>query len=1073
MKKFIILTFALACAFSVYAQDMTDEAEAPKKPERVKLHKQYPTVDVSGTVTDAVTGEPLAGVKLQAYNNTYYTAMTGEDGTYTIKVPEFVTSLSATLEGYSLSNVAINGRSQNVNVGLYTDAYLDQYIAKTTGSKVVSSTGFGNTASITADQEIQNRLGADVRTIQRSAIPGIGDAMFINGYNSLYSNSMPLIILDGVIYDMMYDQEQIHSGYFNNLLSAINMDDIENIEVLKNGTAIYGAKASNGVIRITTKRVKSMATRIEVNAAAGVELKPDLVDVMDAEDYRTYASGLLQTTGTKLTEFKFLNTDPNYYYYNMYHNNTNWKDEVYREALTQKYGITISGGDDIASYNLSVGYMKANATLKKNYMDRFNLRFNTDIVLSKKFTTRFDASYTNITRNLRDDGVIPDFNSEPISSLGMLALVKAPFLSPYDFSTAGLVSDFVSDADTYLKEVLGATSAVANPTAILENAEAINKNHSDNTMINIAITPKFQVNRNFSLQEHFAYTLQSFDERYYTPLIGMPDFILKGRGMVSNANKALYARHNAVFSDTRFNWAIPLGAHRIDAFGGVRFLNDNYTSSVEAGFSSGSDKTPNMTTSLKYPSADGSDTDWRSLSYYANVDYNYMEKYYLQGQLSVETSSRFGKEADAGLSLFGVKWAVFPSIQGTWVITNEKWFRPNNGVNMLKVNVGYESVGNDNLDNSATLTYLTSFNMLGQTIPGISLANIGNTKLSWETTNRFNAGLEGNFINNRLNVRFNYFRSKTNNLITLGTLAYASGLTDYWTNDGALKNEGFDVAATGKIVNTKAFKVELGASLGHYKNKLAELPEGQQEFTTDAYGAQILSRVGSPIGLFYGYQTDGVFATSVEAKNADLGLRDKSGHKVNFRAGDIRFVDQNSDGFIDDADRVVLGDPNPDIYGNIFTNFLIGKHWTVNVRFSYCLGNDIYNYQRSILESGSLFLNQTTALNRAWIGEGQQTDIPRYEFNDPMGNSRFSDRWMEDGSYLKLKNVTVNYKLPITNEYIQGISVWASANNLFTVTKYLGNDPEVSCSNKSLYQGIDAGFLNSGRSFWLGVKINL
>ena len=1076
MKKFIILSLALACTFSVYAQDTEgDAAEAPKAEKRISLSKQYPTHEVTGKVVDAVTGEPLTGARVQSYNNTYYSAMADEDGTFTIKVPDFVTSLVTTLEGYNLDRTAINGRTEGIVISLYSDRYLTTYQAKTAGNKSVSTTDFATSTAVTIDQEIQTRLGAEVRSIQRSAIPGMGDVMYIYGINSLNLNAQPLILLDGVVYDMMYDANMVHTGYFNNLLTAINADDIEKVEVIKNGTAIYGAKAANGVISITTKRVKSMATRIEVNAAAGVELSPDLVDVMDAEQYRTYASGLLQTTGTKLSEFKFLNSDPNYYYYNMYHNNTDWKDEVYRTAISQKYGIAISGGDDVASYNLSVGYMNSNATLKKNSMDRFNLRFNTDIVLSKKFVTRFDASYTNVTRNLRDDGITSDYTATPISSPGMLSLIKSPFLSPYDFSTDGKVSDFISDADTYLKEVLGATGALANPTAILQNAEAVNKNHSDNTMINLAVTPKWQASRNFSVQEHFSYTLQSFDERYYTPVIGMPDFTLEGKGMTNNTNASLYYRHNAIFSNTRFDWAIPMGAHRMDVFGGVRFMNDSYTSSQLLGYNSGNDKTPNMGTSLDYDTTTGNDTEWRSLAYYANVDYNFMEKYYLQGQVSMETSSRFGKDVDAGLGLFGVKWGIFPSIQGSWVISNEKWFRPNNGVNMLKLNVGFESVGNDNIDNNATLTYMSSFNMLNQTVTGLSLSNIGNTKLSWETTNRFTAGLEGNFINNRLNVRFNYFHSKTNNLVSLGTLAYVSGLTDYWTNDGSLKNEGFDVSATAKIVNTNKFKMELGASLGHYENKLKSLPEGQSEFVTEAYGAQILSRVGSPVGLFYGFQTDGVYSTSQEAQAANLYVKDETGALVAFEAGDMKFVNQNPgvDNVIDDNDRVVIGDPNPDIYGNIFTNFLIGKHWSVNVRFAYSVGNDIYNYQRSILEGGSQFMNQTTAMNRAWISEGQVTDIPRAVYQDPMGNSRFSDRWIEDGSYLKLKNVTVCYKLPITNEYIQGISVWAAANNLFTVTKYLGNDPEVTCSNNALFQGIDAGYLSSGRSFWLGVKINL
>ena len=193
----------------------------------------------------------------------------------------------------------------------------------------------------------------------------------------------------------------------------------------------------------------------------------------------------------------------------------------------------------------------------------------------------------------------------------------------------------------------------------------------------------------------------------------------------------------------------------------------------------------------------------------------------------------------------------------------------------------------------------------------------------------------------------------------------------------------------------------------------------------------------------------------------------------------MKFVDQNGDKLISDGsddmpdDRVVIGDPNPDIYGNINANFFIGKNWSIGLNFNYSLGNDIYNYQRAISEGGSAFLNQTTALNRRWLTEGQKTDIPQAVFNDPMGNSRFSDRWIENGSYLKLKNVTVSYKLPITNEYFQGFTIWAAANNLLTFTKYLGTDPEVSCGNASLLQGIDAGYTTAGRSFTLGVKINL
>ncbi|MBQ9664870.1 MAG: SusC/RagA family TonB-linked outer membrane protein [Bacteroidaceae bacterium] len=1066
-------TLPVAAQDEVGSEEATEVVAKPKKP--AKPAKKYPTIEIKGKVVDAATGEPLAGAQLQAYNNSNYTAMTDENGEYTINVPKFVTSLAVKLEGYNLTQTSLNGRTQGVNVSLYSDAYLSDYKVKTAATKSVNTDDFESSSAITIDQEIQNRLGADVRGIQRSANPGQGISMFINGFNSLNSNAMPLIILDGVVYDQMYTEgKMMHTGYFNNLLQSINMNDIESVEVLKNGTAIYGAKAANGVILIKTKRCHSMATRIDLDISAGVELTPKSLDMMDAGDYRSYAAQMLGTTDTKLSDFKFLNTDPNYYYYNMYHNNTDWKDEVYREAWTQNYGIAIQGGDDVAQYNLSVGYMDSKSTLKRNDMQRFNIRFNTDIILNKWFSTQFDASYTNVTRDLRSDGLESEFDRQSLAAPGFLAYAKAPFLSPYDFATDGKVTSFIADADDYLYEVLGSRGAIANPKAILENGEAKNKNHTDCTMINLAVAPRWQPTRNFGITERFAYTMQSFDESYFTPIVGMPTYISEGNtAATQNSKWSIFTKHNAIFSDTRADWAVPLGAHRIDVLGGIRFLNDSYTSSSLIGENTGNDKTPNNSEGQDTKRRKGVDINWKSLSYYANVDYNYMEKYYLTGQLSMETSSRFGKEVDAGLKMFGVAWGLFPSINAAWVLTNEDWFRPNRGVNMLKLNVGFESVGNDAINNSATLTYLSSAALLNNGTTSIGLGNIGNTGLRWETTNRFNFGVEGNFLNNRLNVKANYYLAQTNNLVTLGTLAYVAGLSDYYTNDGSLKNEGFDVAFSAKLINEKNFKFELGASAGHYKNKLKSLPQDQTSFETSMYGATILSEVGRSAGVFYGYQTDGVFAKTAEANAANLYIQDAAGNKQYFGAGDMKFVDRNGDGEINESDRTVIGDPNPDIYGNIHLNFHMGQHWSLGATFNYSLGNDIYNYQRALLESGSMFINQTTALNRRWMAEGQVTDIPQITYGDPMGNSRFSDRWIEDGSYLKLKNITLSYKLPIQNEYIQGITLWAAANNLLTFTKYLGSDPEVSCGNGVLLQGIDAGYLSSGRSFHLGVKINL
>jgi hypothetical protein len=321
-------------------------------------------------------------------------------------------------------------------------------------------------------------------------------------------------------------------------------------------------------------------------------------------------------------------------------------------------------------------------------------------------------------------------------------------------------------------------------------------------------------------------------------------------------------------------------------------------------------------------------------------------------------------------------------------------------------------------------------------------------------------------------VRFNYFKGWTKNLLSLRQLAWTSGLAGNWSNDGKLENEGFEASFGIKVLNLKDFNWELGASAGHYVNKITALPDGNKSFETEAYGATILSQVGTAAGVFYGYKTQGVYATQAEADADGYYLVNDRDQREYFGAGDMRFVDSDNNGVINENDRVVIGDPNPDIYGNIYTR-LNWKNWALSAVMRYSLGNDVYNYQRCLLENGSRFHNQTTAMLDRWTSENQVTDIPRISYGDPMGNSRFSDRWIEDGSYLRLSNVTLSYTIPITSTYLQGITLWGGAYNIFTLTHYLGSDPDCGVSGSALLQGIDRGLLASSRSFALGLKINL
>ena len=1052
MKKYIISAILLLVSMTMAAQENSKT--------------------VTGQVVDAATKKPLVGVIVAAYDNDKYSAMTDEEGRYTLKVPDYVSSVQMRIDGYNFQQCAI--ADGVANGYLYNEAFTEFYKRKTDAIQSSEASGFDNTAEVSIDPFIAQRLGADVRSVARGGNVGLGNTLLMAGINSLNSNVQPLVVVDDVIMDMEYNRTTLHDGYFNNMLANLNVNDIESVQVLKNGTAIYGAKGANGVILIKTKRNKSMATKIDVTINGRYELIPRLPKMMGAEDYRLYATELLANKTLTLGQMKFLNNDPTYFYYNQYHNNTDWTDQVYKNAFSQNYGINVQGGDDIASYNLSVGYSLANSTLKKNDYSRFNMRLNTDINIAKGLDVRFDASYSDVDRSLFDDGAPSSVLSGVITSPGFIALAKSPFLSPYAYDNAGNPSHYLAEADDYLEGMFQGRGRLANPASILEFGDGNNRNSLGNRLIVFAITPKYEFNKHLTLSEHFALSLVNTNENYYLPIQGTPTFIVDGLDETSVLNNLVMSQASsltAIQSDTRLAWKNQFGAHQLGVMGGLRYLNSAYKLTSQSGYNTPNDKAPKMNSSLSFKDTGGANDKTSDIIWYALGNYNYAQRYYLNAGISAHASSRFGTEAE-GLKMAGVVWGLFPSVEGSWVISNEEWFSSLKPVNYLRLNVGFDMTGNDDIDYTASRSYFVSRRMLNSSATGIVIGNIGNTELKWESTSRLTAGIEGNFFNNRLNLRFNFFKSWTSNLLSLQQLAWASGLDANWSNDGKLENTGFDVHAAVKVLNLKDFRWEVGASVGHYKNKVTALPDNDRTFETDLYGVTIQTKVGQPVGLFYGYETNGVYSTT-DVANADAKYLVKdNGDKVFFKAGDMNFVDRDGNHVIDANDRTVIGDPNPDIYGNIHTT-ASWKNLTLTAVFNYSLGNDIFNYQRMLLEGGTYFLNQTTAMKSRWTTEGQQTAYPRAEYNDPMGNSRFSDRWIEDGSYLRMSNLTLSYYLPIQSTYLQGITIFGNVTNLFTITKYLGSDPDCAIAGSILTQGIDRGLLGQGRSFSLGVNINL
>ena len=1082
MKKYILfgLTLLMAFPLSVVAQDDDIEEEDLIETIARKLtpkQKQYPTRVISGRVVNAATGLPIAGTIVSADDVEGYSTLTEEDGTFKLKVPTFTTSVYVNMPDYNPVRLGLQATQEQQLVKLFPQTFSKEYEKTINVRSDYSTSDFTYTNSVNIKDEVQKYMGAQVYTISRNGTPGIGNVMFVQGLNSLNVNAQPLIIVDDVIIDQQYGRTMLHDGFFNDILSTINPADIEKVTVMRNGTALYGAKGANGVIIIQTHRSKSMATRITASASAGVVLEPKFLSVMDAEQYRSYTSELLKTTDTRNRTFKFLNEDPDYYYYTQYHQNTDWKDLVYHTAMTQNYGINVEGGDAVANYSLSVGYVNHQSTLKYNDMDRLNIRFNTDISFNERFSIRFDASFGNITRDIRNDGAPASYDEGTPTAPGFLAYVKSPFMSPYSYGM-GRLSDthFDIDEENYLTEALANYKnynwQLGNPAAINEYGEGERKNRMENSMLNLTVTPKFRLTRNLTLSEHFSYNLVNTNEVFYIPVNGTPSYYVGSIGDYrDNEVRSLASKQNSVMSDTRLDWSNRYNAHFIHLFGGARINWESYSMNSLLGYNTGNDKQPFLKKELSNTNDFGSSDNWNSLAWYAQAEYNYMGRYFLQANLTVEGSSRFGSDG-GDLRAFDAAWGIFPGVQASWVISNEPWMAKIKPINYLRLTAGYDVSGNDDIDYYAARSYFSSAQFL-ETIAGLSFASIGNTKIQWETTRRINVGLETNLFNNRLNLSANFFTSKTDNLLTRQSLGFLSGLNENWTNDGELKNNGFDVSAAVKAIALKDFQWEVGASIGHYKNEITRLAEGRSFVDTDVYGATIRTQVGQAANQFYGYRSLGVFATTAEAEAAGLYVLGENGIDKNyFKAGDIHFADLNGDHQITEADREFIGDPNPDFYGNIFTT-LSYKRLKLDFRFNYSYGNDVYNYQRSQLESGSRFMNQTTALLRRWQVEGQQTDIPQLSFQDPMGNSRFSNRWIEDGSYLRLKTVTLSYDLPMNNEYIQGFQFWIQANNVFTLTKYLGSDPEFTMTSNVIGQGIDLGQLSQSRSIIAGVKIKL
>ncbi len=1017
---------------------------------------------VKGIVRDAMTRQPIAAAQVQSQIHKS-AATTDENGNFEIEVNSPGEILTIVAFDYNQREIPVRGRDY-LEINLYSEVYQDLFkeVEGPTGpirsahavNSVNGTRDIGYPTFLSVDDAIQSRMNGNVRGINRSGSSGMGSSLFIRGLNSVNMNSQPLFIIDGIIWNNYFDILSVHDGFYNNPLDDIDMNDIASVTVIKDGTSIYGSKGSNGVIIVNTKRGDGMATKIVFNAFGGMTEKTSSLPTMDGDQFRIYTSDLLGTTGLpaeQIDALEFLNDDPTSITYNKYHNHTNWDNEVYQEGITQSYNINVNGGDEKALYYFSLGYTGNKGIVKTTDLQRLNSRTNADFFLTENIKLGMNVGYTSIDRTLLDDGI--NFYTSPT----YLAMLKAPFLNPYTYTSTGTLTTDPEDADIF---------NVGNPTAVIANALNTNKHYR----LSIGFKPEFKLSPVFTLSTQFDYAIDKFKETYYSPMIGVANQVLSSNVTIENVFKSQVMRNNAIFDDTQLTFGKQINeVHNIKAIAGFRYISNYFEGDYGIGYNSGSDQKRNLLDQL-IRSTGGVNNRIKSISDYLTVDYNFDNRYFLSAAVAADASSRFGRETQGGFQLFDRSWGIFPSVNAAWLISSEAFMANVKAIDWLKLRVGYGLSGNDDIEPYAWTAYFESTRYMDRA-NGLILANIGNSEIQWETTAKASLGVDAILFNDRLAITADVYSNITKDLLFMKSLPEVLGNGYYWGNGGKLSNKGLELSADMKLINLTGFKWEVGASVGHYKNKIESLPDNS-EYITSLYGADILTSVGNSAGVFYGYKTLGVFTSEEAVNTANLKVIDENGISHYFKAGDIYFDDFKSDGIIDENDRQVIGDPNPDFFGSFNSKFNF-KNFTVDMFFTYSYGNDIYNALRANLESGSYFTNQSTAMLNRWFYEGQQTTQPKVTYMDPMGNSRFSDRWIEDGSYLRFKTLSLAYNIPLKISAIEGLKVWVSANNLFTLSNYLGRDPEVSVKNDVLYQGIDAGLLPLTRSYFIGIKMNL
>mgnify|MGYP002666518976 CR=1 FL=1 len=969
-------------------------------------------ITVQGVVKDQ-TGETVIGASVMEKGTTNGT-ITGIDGDFSLNMSPNGT-LVVSFVGYKTQEVQVKGQKQ-LQVVLSEDAeMLDEVVVigygtmkKSDLTGAVSSIGnkdIKDSPVSNLGQAIQGKISG-VQIVDAGK-PGDNVSIKIRGLGSI-NNCDPLVVIDGVPTDLG--------------LSSLNMADVERLDVLKDAsaTAIYGSRGANGVVMITTKRGTEGKGKLAVSANYSFQNATNVPSLLNAAQYAELSNDMMVNSGR--------NPNPEWANPSELGAGTDWMDELLRTGVMQNYTVSYSGGNEKSHYYVSGGFLDQSGIVKSVNYRRFTFQSNSDAQVLKWLKFSNNITFSADTKKSGSYNIGDALKALPIYPV-----------KNEDGSWSG------PDGNS---EWYGSTRNPIGPTEL-------NKSQTDGYNFLANLTAELTFTKWLKFKSTFGYDAKFWFIDNFTPKYNWKPTPTEETSRYKSDNKSFtYLWDNYFLFDHTF-----AEKHRVGLMAGMsaQWNTNDYLNAQKNVFMF--DNVHEMDNGEEMYAIGGNETEWALLSYMARVNYSYEDRYLLTATIRRDGSSRFGKKH---------RWGTFPSVSVAWRASQEKWFPKNDYINDLKVRAGYGVTGSQ--ASVGNYSYLASYNTSVYPF-GISSGNqtalvsstLANPYIHWEEVAQTNIGFDASLFNSRVMFSFDAYLKETRDMLVKASIPITSGFEDTittYTNAGKVRNQGIEMSLhTINLTGELGWETNLTAT--YNKNKIKDLNSDVPYYINQINNSYVTMLAKDyPINVFYGYVTDGIFQNQSEVNT----------HAVQPGAepGDIRFRDLNNDGVINDSDRTVIGNPNPSWLFSM-NNSLSYKGFELSVFLQGIAGNKIYNANNIDNTGMAAAYNQTTDVLKRWQGEGTSNSMPRAVFGDPNQNTRVSDRFVENGSYLRLKNITLSYTFPkqwLQKAQIENACLSLSCENVATITGYSGFDPEVGIN------GIDQNRYPISRTFSLGLNFN-